>query len=85
LHAAFTSTPGQFANFARKINAGQSQLNSLGKRLGREISLQEDHINGMAITALRKQKHKLENYQIRASYSLTRLYDSLAKLEKKKP
>ena len=85
LQAAFKTTPGKFSGFSAQIQSNQTKLNRLGKRLGKEILQQEAYIGGMAITALRQQKYKLENYHIRASYSLSRLYDSLAAVEKKKP
>lgn len=83
LQSAFTATPGKFKSYANAIKSKQQRLKQLRQRLGNEIAQQEKYIVGMAITALRKQQNKLENYHIRASYSLTRLYDSLAIVEKK--
>jgi len=83
LQTAFTAAPDNFKSFNRQIDAREQKLKTLKQRLAGEIEQQEKYIVGMAVTALRLQKRNLENYNIRASYSLTRLYDSMAVVEKK--
>lgn len=76
-------TPQYFATFAKRIDDKQAAIRHLNQRISEAIAAQENLINRLAIDELEHQKHQLENYHIRASYSLTRLYDSLAALEKK--
>ena len=76
-------TPQQFAGFAGRIHNKQVKIRELSTRINQAILAQENVINNLATANLLQHRHKVENYHIRASYSLTRLYDSLAALEKK--
>ncbi|MDH5443932.1 MAG: tetratricopeptide repeat protein [Gammaproteobacteria bacterium] len=76
-------TPEYFKDFANNINNKQRKIKNLNQQISNVIKYQESLINRIAIDELTKQKHLIENYHIRASYSLTRLYDSLAVVEKK--
>lgn len=76
-------TPKYFSNFAQNIKSKNTQIRYLSARIEETIKQQENLINRLAIDNLQQQRRQIENYHIRASYSLTRLYDSLAAVEKK--
>lgn len=76
-------TPKYFASFDTRIKRKRTQILKLEKKIEKAIRNQENLIKRLAIDDLQQQKHQIENYHIRASYSLTRLYDSLAALENK--
>lgn len=76
-------TPKYFSTFAQRINNKHTKIRHLSQRIVRTLKRQENLINRLAIDNLQQQRHQIENYHIRASYSLTRLYDSLATVEKK--
>jgi len=71
--------PKGFAGFDKKIDQQKRNLAALKQRLQNVLLQQENKIQGEAIAALQSRRHQIENYHIRASYSLTRLYDSIAK------
>ena len=76
-----TKTPNHFSAYKTAITQKQEKITALNKRLDRLIKSQEVQFTDMAQAVLAAQKKKVEKYQIRASYALTRLYDSLAKAE----
>ena len=76
-------TPRQFSSFVKRIQNKQAKIGQLAIKIDKAIKIQEQLINRLAIDNLKQQTHQIENYHIRASYSLTRLYDSLAVMDKK--
>lgn len=76
-------TPKYFSNFADRIKDKHTRILTLSRRIENAIGSQENLINRIATDNLQRQKHQLEDFHIRASYSLTRLYDSLAAVEQK--
>lgn len=74
--------PKHFVDFQRRIKLKQTEIQRLSARIDRRIKKQENLITRLSIDDLKRQRHQIENYHIRASYSLTRLYDSLAALGK---
>lgn len=71
------STPRTFSGFNKRIKNKEKNLDILLKKITRILALQEKHIEEKAITSLRQRYHQIENYHIRARYSLARLYDRL--------
>ena len=76
-------TPQYFSKFAQRIRDKQAGIRRLSAKIDKAIGSQESIIKHLATANLQKQKRQIENYHIRASYSLTRLYDTLADLGKK--
>ncbi len=76
-------TSKYFSDFSARIKNKQTQIKNLTQQIKTAVSQQETLIKQLAIKDLQQRKHQIENYHIRASYSLTRLYDSLAAMDKK--
>jgi len=81
--ANLVKTPKYFSSFAQRIKNKQTKIRQLTKRIEKTIKQQENLLNRLAIDNLQQQRRQIENYHIRASYSLTRLYDSLVVVAKK--
>ena len=77
LRHASTNAPGSFAGFKIRIKNKKQELDKLLKKITRLVSLQEKHLEKQAIASLQQRYRQIENYHIRARYSLARLYDRL--------
>ena len=69
--------PRAFSGFKSRISKNEEKLNTLLKKVTRILSFQEKQIENQALTSLQQRYHQIENYHIRAKYSLARLYDRL--------
>lgn len=69
--------PRAFSGFKSRITKNQDKLNTLLKKVTHILSFQEKQIENQALTSLQQRYHQIENYHIRAKYSLARLYDRL--------
>ena len=69
--------PRAFSGFKNRIAINEDKLNTLLKKVTRILSFQEKQIENQALTSLQQRYHQIENYHIRAKYSLARLYDRL--------
>ena len=61
----------------KEFQAKKEKLDALLKRVTQILSFQEKQIEKQALTSLQQRYHQIENYHIRARYSLARLYDRL--------
>ena len=69
--------PRAFSGFKSRIANNEEKLNTLLKKVTQILSFQEKQIETQALTSLQQRYHQIENYHIRAKYSLARLYDRL--------
>lgn len=70
--------PKTFKGFDKLIKYKRRQILNLQQKLGTVITEHERYINNLALSALKQRQHNLENYHVRARFSLARLLDSLA-------
>lgn len=78
LDRTWKQAPKNFSGYANRISTTKARLQHLQQSLAKTLRLQEKYIQKMALKELRMRRRQLENYQIRAQFSLTRLYDSIA-------
>lgn len=71
------NAPDSFNGFNNRIQKKKSELKKLINRTSALVSRQEKFIVSKALTLLKNRYRQIENYHIRASYSLARLYDGL--------
>ena len=77
LQQASNNAPGAFTGFEKRIKYNKQKLDSLLNKITRLVVLQEKQLEKQAIASLQQRYHQIENYHIRARYSLARLYDRL--------
>ena len=71
------NAPRAFDGFEKRIRNKEKKLQVLFNKIKGVLHYQEKHIEKQALKSLRQRYHQIENYHIRARYSLARLYDSL--------
>ena len=71
------NAPLTFTGFNKIIKNKEKKLNKLLNNISRMIIAQEKLIENKALISLQQRYHQIENYHIRARYSLARLYDKL--------
>ena len=71
------NAPRAFSGFESLFRNKEKQLDKLLNKISRLLVLQEKHIEKQAIRSLQQRYHQIENYHVRASYSLARLYDRM--------
>ena len=80
---AANKAPKSFEGYSDIIDGHRRNILNLLSRLDLAIGQQEQHIQRLALTALIKTRQYLENYHVRARFSIARIYDSIA-IEKDK-
>ena len=78
------NAPRAFSGFENGIRTKEKQLDKLLNKISRLLVLQEKHIEKQAVRSLQQRYHQIENYHVRASYSLARLYDRMTLPENNK-
>jgi len=71
------NAPRTFAGFKKIIKNKERRLDKLLNNISRMIIAQEKLIENKALISLQQRYRQIENYHIRARYSLARLYDKL--------
>ena len=71
------TAPHAFSGFDKRISGKKEKLDALLKRVTQILAFQEKQIENQALTSLQQRYHQIENYHVRARYSLARLYDRL--------
>ena len=71
------NAPRAFSGFDKRISGKKEKLDELLNRVTQILAYQEKQIEKQALTSLNQRYHQIENYHIRARYSLARLYDRL--------
>ncbi len=71
------TAPRAFTGFSKRIEIQEKKLDQLIRKTTSILALQEKHILEHALEALEKRYQQIKKYQVRARYSLARLYDSL--------
>ena len=71
------TAPHTFSGFDKRISGKKEKLDALLKRVTYILAFQEKQIKKQALASLQQRYHQIENYHIRARYSLARLYDRL--------
>ena len=71
------NAPRAFSGFEGRIRSKEKHLDKLLNKTSRLLVLQEKHIEKQAIRSLQQRYHQIENYHVRARYSLARLYDRM--------
>ena len=71
------NAPGRFSGFKNIILNKKEKLNKILKKINLLIHEQESLIEKQALTSLQQRYRQIENYNIRASYSLARLHDRM--------
>ena len=69
--------PRAFSGFSDRIKTNEIKLKNLLKKINHILLLQEKEIENQAISSLQQRYRQIENYHIRARYSLARLHDRL--------
>lgn len=77
LKVSSQNAPLSFSGYKNKITAKEKTLNNLLNKITRIINLQEKIITNQALISLKQKHTQIENYHIRARYSLARLHDRL--------
>ena len=77
LKKSSAKAPLAFSGFKERIASNENNLNKLLNKISRIIFSQEKHIEKQALTSLKQRYHQVENYHIRARYSLAHLYDRI--------
>ena len=71
------NAPRAFSGFESRIKNKEKHLEKLLNKTTRLLVLQEKHIEKQAIRSLQQRYHQIENYHVRARYSLARLHDRM--------
>jgi outer membrane protein assembly factor BamD (BamD/ComL family) len=82
LAEAANNAPQRFETYQKTIDAKRGQIDRLLGRLDNIIAQHEAQIQSLALQALQKRQHQLENYHLRARFSMARLLDSLVNTKK---
>jgi hypothetical protein len=77
--------PSSFHDYRQRLNQLTARLQHLHKQIDLVTAEQTRYLQQLAVNTLRKRRRQLENYQIRAKYGLTRLYDKLHKDQRGAP
>ena len=67
-----------FSFFEQRIDGQSDRIRNLRSKVGELLTLQERHINGLAIAAIRQQQQHIVQLRLNARFELARLYDKLA-------
>ena len=71
------NAPGRFTGYKNIILNKKEKLNKILRKINLLIDAQEDLIKKQALASLQQRYRQIENYNIRASYSLARLHDRM--------
>lgn len=77
LQTAKATAPKSFDGFNQRINKQQDRLKAIISKIDSIINQHEQRIQQQALASLTARYHQIENYHIRARFSLARLYDSM--------
>jgi hypothetical protein len=67
--------PQRFAEFAKRIDALEAQIDALLPRVAALTSEQQRQVQGIAVAELARQQERLAQYQTQARFALAQLYD----------
>ena len=77
LKKSSANAPLAFSGFKGRIDGNEKKLDKLLNKISQIISSQEKLIEKQALASLKQRYHQVENYHIRARYSLAHLYDKI--------
>lgn len=67
--------------FQSRISSQQARIDQLKKKVATRRRLQEQHIQTLALDAIRQYRHRLNSYQIRSRFAQARILDSMNKAD----
>jgi hypothetical protein len=68
----------EFELFEQRISGQLNRIRGLGTRVDRLLERQEQHINELAIEAIRQQQQHIVKLRLNARFELAKLYDKMA-------
>ncbi len=71
-------TEVDFAVFERRIDGQSQRIEGLQQRVGALLQQQEQHINRLAVDAIRAQQQHIVQLRLNARFELARIYDKLS-------
>lgn len=77
LKQSSSNAPLAFSGYQNRIKNKEKTLDSLLNKITQILASQEKYIEKQALVSLQQRYHQIENYHIRARYSLARLYDRM--------
>jgi hypothetical protein len=72
------SADREFDEFQDRISGQTDRISNLRNKVATLLSQQEQHINQMAIDAIRQQQQHIVQLRLNARFELAKLYDKLA-------
>ena len=79
LTESINNVPKGFSGYSQRINLQQNKIKKLIISIDKTLIESKLKINAMAIASVNEHKTRINNYQLRARYSLARLHDQQAK------
>ncbi|MCW8911201.1 MAG: hypothetical protein OQK76_11350, partial [Gammaproteobacteria bacterium] len=75
LATSIANAPKSFTGYSKRIAGQHRKIQKLNEQIHKALNEQKNRINTLALISSKNQKDRLNSYQLRARYSLARLYD----------
>jgi len=79
LSASIDNAPKSFAGYSKRISSHHNKIEKLNIQINNALTEQKSIINSLAITSAHNHASRINSYQLRARYSLARIYDKQSK------
>ena len=79
LATSISNAPKSFTGYSKRIINQHNKIKNLSVKIDKALAEQKLKINTLAIVAANSHKDRINSYQLRARYSLARLYDKQSK------